>query len=127
MVWGSMIGLATIAELKQDDLFQKIDLILQTMKKGTLITEVWGIKTLAKLSLDKPAYKEKLLPVLFDYLEKCRPIDFATRVDTVLPTITTPEEKEIFTRIIDMKAPELSDAQAKKLKTVLNRHSKQKK
>jgi hypothetical protein len=121
MVWGSMIALSTIARLKAEPVFSKIDLILQTMKTGTLITEVWGIKTLVNLSLTNKEYKNKLLPVLLDYLEKCRPIDFATRVGTILPIIETPAENEIFDKIIEMKIEELSGSQTKKLKAVLKK------
>ncbi|MCB9262210.1 MAG: hypothetical protein H6607_07530 [Flavobacteriales bacterium] len=125
MVWGSMIALATIAPQKADDLYKKIDLLLQTIKQGTLITEVWGIKTLVYVSLQNDAYKSRLLPVLFDYLEKCRPIDFATRVETILPAISTPNEKEIMDKIIALKTPELSESQSKKLNAALKKHNKQ--
>ena len=124
MVWGSMIALSTIAPLKADILFKKVDLILQTMREGTLITEVWGLKTLVNLSLAKSTYKDKLLPVLFDYLEKCRPIDFATRVETIMPVIKSPAEQEVFDRIIEVKSKELSDSQLKKLRLIVKKTRK---
>jgi hypothetical protein len=123
MIWGGMIALSTIAHLKADDIFKKIDLVLLAMKKGTLITEVAGIKTLVKVSMKNTLYKEKLMPFLFDYMEKARPIDFATRIETVLPLIHRPEEKDLFERIIDLKSTELSKAQLKKLITIINRHN----
>lgn len=126
MIWGSMIALSTIAEIKSNEIFKSIDLIMQTIKKGTLITEVWGIKTLVNLSKQNKVFKEKLLPVLFDYLEKCRPIDFAKRVDVILPILKSPDEKEIIARIISLKTSELSEAQLKKLKTIMNKYSKSK-
>lgn len=125
MVWGGMIALATVAELNAELIGKQIELILNTMKKGTLITEVWGIKTLVGVSLKNNKTKEKLLPVLFDYLERCRPIDFATRVETILPVISNLDENEIMERIIAMKTSELSDSQTKKLNTILNRYKKQ--
>jgi hypothetical protein len=124
MVWGGMIALATIASLKADEIFKQIDLVLLTIKKGTLITEVWGIKTLVGVSMNCDQYKERLLPVLFEFLEKCRPIDFATRVETLLPVIVTTEEKEIFRRIIELKKDELSEAQRKKLLTILKKQNR---
>lgn len=124
MVWGSMIALSTIARLKSYYIYKKIDLILQTMKKGTLITEVWGIKTLVNLSLENKEYKSKLLSVLFDYLERCRPIDFAARVETILPVIENTDENEILDRIIEIKSKELSDSQTKKLRMVLKKNQK---
>lgn len=119
MVWGAMIALATIAELTPDSIFNQIELVIKTIKNGTLITQVWGIKLLAKLSTIEIAYKNMLLPILLDYLEQCRPIDFASRVKVIAPAIKTQEEKEIFERIVEMKIPDLSDAQKKKLSKIL--------
>ena len=124
MVWGSMIALSTIAQLESDYLFNRIDLILRTIKEGTLITEVWGIKTLVNLSKVNIEYKNKLLPILFEYLEKCRPIDFATRIETILPIINSSDENEILDRIIKIKSTELNDSQTKKLRTILNKNRK---
>ena len=121
MVWGGIIALANIAPLMADQLFKQIDLILDTIKKGTVITEVWGLKTLVSLSLANDSYKATLLPVLFDYLEKCRPIDFATRVETIIPAITQSAEKEAFDLIIESKRSELSPGQEKKLNAVLKK------
>jgi hypothetical protein len=121
MVWGSMIAISTIVHLKSANIFRNIDLILKTMREGTLITEVWGIKTLVNLSIENKEYKIKLIPVLFDYLEKCRPIDFATRIETIMPVIASSEENEILDRIIEIKITELSDSQIKKLRTVLKK------
>lgn len=121
MVWGSMIALANIAHLKTAELFKEIDFILSTIRTGTLITEVWGIKLLANLSQHEATYKAKLLPILFNYLEGCRPIDFASRVEVIAKTIHSDEEKEVVHRIIKLKSTELSPAQEKKLKTVLRK------
>jgi len=124
MVWGSMIALSTIAPLKPDYLYKRIDLILRTIKEGTLITEVWGIKTLVNLSISNVEYKNRLIPILFDYLEKCRPIDFPKRIETILPVVDSSEDNEIIDRIVAIKHSELSDSQAKKLKSVLKKNRK---
>lgn len=118
MVWGAMIALSTIAKLEADKLFLNKDLLLEIIKEGTVITQVSGIKTLAGIASVKNEYKKELLPVLFDYLEKCRPVDFATRTETIIPLIQTKDEQEILSNIIQMKLPELSDAQIKKLKRI---------
>lgn len=76
--------------------------------------------------MSNSSHKKELLPVLFDFLEKCRPIDFASRVETILPVITNDKEKEVIDSIIDMKSNELSDSQIKKLRSVLRKYEKQK-
>lgn len=124
MVWGSMIAISTIAPLKPDYIFKQIDLILQTMKKGTLITQVWGIKTLVNLSSGNKKRKEKTIPILFNYLEECRPIDFASRIETILPVIESPEENKTLDKIIEIKSTELKPSQIKKLQTILRKNRK---
>lgn len=127
MVWGGMIALSTIAQLKADEIFQKIDFVLDIIVKGTVITQVSGIMTLVGVALADKKYKEKLLPILFDYLEKCRPVDFAKRTETILPLIISEDEKFVIERIIEIKKEDLSTAQLKKLKTVLNKFNKKNK
>ena len=124
MVWGSMIALSTVAGLKADIIWENLDLIINVIRNGTLITEVSGIKVLTKAALANQKYKEKIINVLFEFLENCRPVDFASRVETISPLITSSEEKEIFAKIIELKKTELSEAQNKKLKTVWNKFLK---
>lgn len=126
MIWGAMIALSTISQLKADTIFKSLNLFIETINKGTVITEVAGIKALTGVSLAKKAYKEKILPTLYDYLEACRPVDFAARVDTILPVLSGDDELEVLERIIELKSSELSDAQKKKLKAVINKYNKNK-
>ena len=103
------------------EIYRHIELLLNTLKTGSLITEIWGIKTLVGLSTARAEYKQHLFPLLMDYLEKCRPIDFATRTETLLPLIVTVEEKVLFLQIVSTKKSELSPAQQKKLNSVLKK------
>lgn len=124
MVWGGMIALSTITELKSDYIFSNIDLIIDKTKNGSLITQIHGINTLIRLSLYDKKRKEQLFPILLEYLETCRPIDFPKRVDLMLPVIENEIEKEIFENIINKKASSLSESQKKKLNTIINRYNK---
>jgi len=127
MVWGAMIAIATISKIKFEEIFQHIDLVIKTMKSGTLITEVWGIKALAGISLADEQIKEAVMPTLAGYLEKARPIDFSTRLEDILPIVTTENDVNTITKIIRKKQKELSDVQVKKMKAVINRFHKEKK
>lgn len=124
MVWGSMIALSTIANVEPDALFQKIDLLIDTIKSGSLITEVWGLATLVNITKANEQYEQQTLPVLISYLESCRPIDFAKRVETYLPIINDSNKRDTIQNIIKEKRSELSEAQNKKLTTILKRYNK---
>lgn len=127
MIWGGMIALSTISTLKADEIYKNIDLIIETIDKGTVITKVSGIKVLVGIAIAKSEYKEKLFPVLLNYLENCRPVDFASRVETYLPLISELEEKNAIEHIIRIKKEELSNAQNKKLISILNKYHKKNK
>lgn len=124
MVWGAMIAISTIAKVNPDDIFKHIDLIIHTVKKGTVITEVWGLVTLVNTVASNSKYEQQILPVLFDYLKCCRPIDFAKRVETMLPIITTKDIRDRVNESIVEKRAELSEAQLKKLLTIIKRYNK---
>ncbi len=121
MVWGSMIALSTIAPLKKDFLFGFYDKILKVTKEGSLITEVWGIKTIVKIISGNDEYKKVGMADIFRFVEDCRPIDFCKRVETVLEVVNTPKELEDFKTLIEEKKQELSESQLKKLNTILKK------
>lgn len=119
IVWGGMIAISTIVEFQHKTIFKNIDFIIQTIENGSLITQIHGINTLAKLSLLNPEYKGKIQPILFEYLRSCRPIDFPKRVEVLQPTITTEEDIKTFNSIIDFKIQSLSETQRKKVQKLL--------
>lgn len=81
MVWGAMIALWNIAKLEPERIYEKINLILHHIETGTVITHVTGIKVLTALSEVSKEYYDHLYPILLNYLKKCRPVDFAKRVE----------------------------------------------
>lgn len=124
MVWGGMIGISTIAEIKADYLLQHLELLKEKIDNGTVITSVSGIIALIGMAKTSEANKRKLLPILFYYLENTRPVDFARRLEYMLQIIATLDEVQVIENIVKTKANELSEAQKKKLKTVLNKFNK---
>ncbi|MDH5716809.1 MAG: hypothetical protein OEZ22_04110 [Spirochaetia bacterium] len=124
MVWGAMIAIANISTLKAKEIFKNIDIILNVMKNGTLITEVWGIKALVGISSTDDNIKNKLLATIILYLENSRPIDFSSRLEVIIPIITTEKDVKKISNIIKKKQNELNEAQKNKLKTIVNRHNK---
>ena len=57
-----MIALAKIADKKPCEIYAKIDDVTTAIDKGTLITVVWGVKTLAKLAAADDIYQQKSFP-----------------------------------------------------------------
>lgn len=119
MVWGSMIGISTLVDLEHKLIFDRIETIVDKTANGSLITQIHGINTMASLAKIDSKYKKRVLPILFDYLNKCRPIDFPKRVSIIQPIIESDREKEEFNMIIDQKMNSLSVTQRKKVEKIL--------
>ena len=118
MVWGAMIALACIADLKPDEIFMQIDLVILTTRKGTVITQVWGIRTLSRVAASNPQYKSRIMPFLLEELQICLPRDILTHLQSMLPAINSSEKSEIM-EIADSRFSEMTPAQQTRLKKIL--------
>jgi hypothetical protein len=118
MVWGAMIALACIADLKPDEIFMQIDLVILTTRKGTVITQVWGIRTLSRVAASNPQYKSRIMPFLLKELQICLPRDIPTHLESMLSAINSSEKNEIM-EIADSRFSEMTPAQQTRLKKIL--------
>jgi hypothetical protein len=100
MVWGAMIGLATIADKKPREIYAKLDTVTAAIDTGTLITVVWGTKALAKVAAADKTYKQKIFPTLTAQLKKCIPRDVPMHAESILPAIDE-ENKQEFISILE--------------------------
>ncbi len=115
MVWGAMIAIATIADKKPNQIYTKLDTLTTAINTGTLITQVWGVKALAKVAAANKTYKQKILPHLMAQLQKCLPRDVPMHAESILPAIDDSNKQE-FLRIIATRKPEMTPAQQARLK-----------
>ena len=95
MVWGAMITLWNVASIEHEKIYAHIDLILNKIRTGSLITHVTGIKVLLVLASVKKAYYDNLYPILIDYLKECRPIDFGKRVEDYMVILSDDNKEEL--------------------------------
>jgi len=70
LVWGGMIALYNITDLKPKQIFEELDLIMSTIEKGSVITSDCGIEILSRLSKFKD-YSQKTEPLLIEQLWNC--------------------------------------------------------
>lgn len=122
LVWGGMIAIKTITELKHENIFASIDLISETMAKGSVITIDCGVEILAKLNkYDK--YFNKTEPLLTEQLWKCPIKQLPQYMEKALISITK-QNKEIYQKIINERKTECDkDSQMKRLEKVLKKIS----
>jgi hypothetical protein len=111
MVWGAMIGLATIATLRSQSIWSHIDDVIAVVEIGSVITVVWGVKTIAR---------NKLFPVLLAQLQKCIPRDVPVHAESISVTV----DKNLlvpFLNVLEKRKPELTSSQFARLNRVIKK------
>ncbi|MCH4889678.1 hypothetical protein EZV73_19000 [Acidaminobacter sp. JC074] len=114
MVWGAMIAIWNIAAIEHEKIYARIDLILNKIKTGSLITHVTGIKVLLVLASVEKDYYDNLYPILLDYLKACRPIDFGKRVEDYM-VILNDDNKDDLLDIVRGRFDGLNKNQTKRV------------
>ena len=115
LVWGGMIALSTIAELKPKEICANLDTVKHAIDKGTLITVVWGVKTLAKVASSNKSCKPDVVPILLSQLKNCISRDVAMHFENSLPAIDD-ENKVMFIGIVEDRKKEMTASQLARLK-----------
>jgi len=118
MVWGAMIALATIAERKSAEIWAKIDTVINAIENGTLITVVWGIKTLARVASTDKKYNECIFPFLIQHLSKSIPRDLLLHAESIMPAVNSENKKEVLS-VLDSRKSELKPSQNVRFKKLL--------
>jgi hypothetical protein len=119
MIWGSMIALGSIAVLKPKDIWNHRQLVIDTMNRGTLITVVWGVKTLARVGATDEAYCRQLFPILLQYLKTCIPRDMPMHAESILGMIDR-NNREAFLAVLEARQKEMTPAQLSRLRKTIN-------
>ena len=117
MVWGGMIALATIADLRPTEIWNDVDAVVDAVNYGTVITEVWGIRTLARLAAADDAYAQRLFPLLLNYLRDCLPRDVPVHAESILPAVNARRVDE-YLAVLEWRKPDLTMSQLARLNKI---------
>jgi hypothetical protein len=117
MVWGGMIALATVADLKPAEIWAQIDTVVDVTEHGTLITTVWGVKTLAKVAAADAAHRERIYPTLMKVLSECLPRDIPMHAESILPAVDA-TNRDAFLGLLESRKAEMTASQAARLRKV---------
>ncbi|NMH87501.1 restriction endonuclease subunit S domain-containing protein [Flavivirga algicola] len=118
LVWGGMIALATISDLKSKELFESIELISNTVNKGSVITVDAGVEIYTNLN-KYSEFQGKVENLLIDQLWKC-PIKQLPKYMEKSTILINEKNKEIYQKIINERKAECEkESQVKRLDKVL--------
>ena len=118
MVWGGMIALATIAGRKPHEIWQRIDDVIEAVEHGSLITVVWGVKTLARVASTDTTYSQKIFPVLVNQLRSCIPRDVPTDAESMLCAVDAGNRQELLS-VLESRRAEMKPSQLARLNKAL--------
>jgi hypothetical protein len=118
MVWGGMIALSTVADLKAAKIFPHIGEIVHIMESGSVITMDNGIKVLGRVASQKDEYRKAIFPILLDHLKTCRLKEVPQHAEKSLPAVT-PGNKSDFIRVLEERLEDMSASQAARLKKII--------
>ena len=118
MVWGAMIGLAAIADRRPKDIWAQIDEVIRITESGTVITQLWGVRALAKVAAADDRYREKIFPYLLKQIRVCIPRDVPIHAGSILCAVDQKNKGELLS-ILEARRGELTPAQLTRFKKVL--------
>jgi hypothetical protein len=118
IVWGGMIALSTVADLKAAEIFPHVDEIVQVMEKGSVITIDNGIKVLALVASQKEDFRKVILPTLLEHLRTCRPKEVPQHAEKSLPAITAGNKSD-FIRVLEKRLEDMTASQTARLKKII--------
>jgi hypothetical protein len=121
MVWGGMIALATIAGSEYSLVWKSRKLIMEVVEAGTVITEVWGLRALARAAAAQARFAKELEPFLLRYLAEGRPVDLPTRVEDYEPLMGGSFARRALEALGENPGP-FKKAQLQRINRVLKRH-----
>lgn len=119
LVWGGMIALGTVAELKPDQIFAHLAEIKHAIDSGSVITVDNGVHTLALAASKGGKYNKAIFPYLTDHLKTCRPKDVAQHSEKTLPAVVTSSNRKEFIAILEKRKEDLSGSALSRVKKVI--------
>ena len=118
MVWGGMIALSTIVDLKHKNIFELLDKIMLATDKGSVITIDNGVKILIKLT-KYSEYYETTNPLLIEQLWKC-PIKQLPMYSERATECISSKNKNEFIQLLENRLTECeNDSQKKRIMKII--------
>ncbi len=114
LVWGGMIALSTVADLKAVQVYAHLGLVKRIFEKGSVITQDAGMRVLAKTAAHSSEYNLEIFPYLLEQLRICRPKSLAQYAESVQAAVNA-ENLEAFLEVLAQRKSDLSTSQVKRV------------
>ena len=118
LVWGAMTALASVASLKPDLLYAHRADLERITDSGSVITQDYGIKTLALVAASSAARRNQIFPYLLRHLATCRPKDVAQRAEKIVVAVAL-SNRDSFVKVLEQRLSDLTPSQAARVRKAL--------
>jgi len=118
LMWGGMIALSTIAELKAKEICQRREEIERAMEKGSVITVDNGIKILGIVASTDDQRRKALFPYLLQHLATCRPKDVPQHAEKVIVAVNA-ANKKAFIQTLEKRMSDMTGSRAARVKRAI--------
>lgn len=115
MVWGGMIALGTIADIKAKEIYEDVDRIYSSINTGSVITVDNGIKVLGKVAASNDEYNKAIFPYLINHIKTCRPKEVPQHSESIFPAVNS-DNKKVYIEVLNKREEDLSAAQLRRVK-----------
>ena len=123
LVWGGMIALGTVAQLKADALFPRWEEVRDSMEAGSVITKDNGVKVLAAIAAQKEQYSQAIFPYLLHHLKTCRPKEVPQHAEKILVAVNKANKSD-FLHVLDERTPGLKPSEITRIQRILRQLEK---
>jgi hypothetical protein len=124
LVWGGMTALSTIAGIKADSIFKHRAVVQHALTGGSVITVDHAVRTLAVVASTHPAHNAAIFTILLSHIATCRSKDVPQHAEKMLIAVNGKNKAE-FISVLEQRLPNLSNAQAGRVKKVIKATDKQ--
>ncbi len=118
LVWGGMIALATVAELRPQVVHMHLEEIERAIDHGSVITVDNGIQVLARAASKDEKASREIVPYLVEHLRTCAPKEVPQHAEKSLPAINS-NNKSRFITVLNNRLYDLNGAAAARVKKVI--------
>lgn len=123
LAWGSMTALATIADLKPEDIFKNIKILQKAYETGSVITIDNSMTVFSKLCKADPIYEKELFPLLINHLSSCRPKEVPQHAERISICINK-NNANMFVKILKEREAHLTISQVKRIEKLIKQLEK---
>jgi len=118
LVWGAMIALGNVAELKPGVVLAHLEEIKKAMDQGSVITVDNAVAALARAASSGGRYNKAIFPLLIKHLKTCRPKDVPQHSEKSLPAVNASNKKG-FIAVLGKRMEDLSGSGLARVKKVI--------